>query len=145
MANVLRWRPLQISLMVTALGWAFPLRAAESDLFDGLFRKRSHTAREDIKGLNGKGSAGYRVTLLFSTTEKDSDAFRASLPPIAEKRLRMAGYEVLISRSLLLDLTLPATCNIVVRKEGKMIYFSSVAINGKDGGCFVTYEVNSDR
>jgi hypothetical protein len=136
---------LRVLLIVTAVCLAFSLRAAEADLFEGLFGKPLHVSRENIAGLKGKGIAGYRVTLLFSPPGKEWDTFRASLQPIAEKRLRMEGYDVLISRSILLDPTLPSTCNIVVRKAGKMLYFSSLALNAKDKGCFVTYEVNSDK
>ena len=145
MVNILLRSPLKVLLIVTAVCLAFPLRAAEVDLFEGLFGKPLHVSRENIAGLKGKGTAGYRVTLLFSPAGKEWDAFRASLQPIAEKRFRMEGYDVLISRSILLDPTLPSTCNIVVRKNGKMLYFSSLALNAKDEGCFVTYEVNSDK
>jgi len=145
MANVLLRSPLRVLFIATAVCLAFQVRAADADLFEGLFGKPLHVSRENIAGLRGKGTAGYRVSAFFSLAEKEWKTFRASLQPIAEKRLRMEGYDVLISRSILLDVTLPSTCNIVVQKNGKMLYFSSLAINGKDGGCFVTYEVNSDK
>ena len=144
LANVLFRRSLWIVPIATLVCLALPLRAANADLFEGLFGKPLHVSREKIQGLRGKGIAGYRVTLFFPPPGKEWDVFRASLQPIAEKRLRQEGYEVLISRSVLLDLTLPSTCNIVVRKNGKMLYFSSLAIYGEEKGCYVTYELNSD-
>jgi hypothetical protein len=145
MVNILLRSPLKILLIVMAVCLAFPLRATEADLFEGLFGKPLHVSRENIAGLKGKGTAGYRVTLLYSPAGKDWDTFCASLQPIAEKRLRMEGYDVLISRAIRLDPSLPSICNIVVRKDGKMLYFSSLALNAKDEGCFVTYELSSDK
>jgi hypothetical protein len=135
---------VRVGLLVVLVGFAYPLRAAGTDLFEGLFGKPAHVSKEDIKGLKGNGIAGYRVTLFFPSPGKDWGTFRASLGSIAEKRLRQEGYEVVISRSVVLDLTLPSTCNIVVRKNGKMLYFSSLAINGEEKGCYVTYEVSFD-